>query len=92
MIGLELFKPPSFYLELGQTWLTLLKGDEWLELPLERLPNGRLTPACKQQLTLRLQGLFKHNSWQPRPRVFCALSARGVSLRRLTLPCPACPA
>ena len=86
MIGLELFKPPSFYLELGQTSLTLLKGDEWLELPLERLPNGRLTPACKQQLTLRLRGIFKHNSWQPRPRVFCALSARGVSLRRLTLP------
>ena len=86
MIGLEFFKPPSFYLELGQTSLTLLKGDEWLELPLERLHNGRLTPACKQQLTLRLQSIFKHNSWQPRPRVFCALSARGVSLRRLTLP------
>ena len=55
MIGFEFFKPPSFYLELGQTSLTLLRGDEWLDLPLERLHNGRLAPACKQQLTVRLQ-------------------------------------
>jgi len=47
MIGLEFFKPPSFYLELGQTSLALLKGDEWLELPLERLHNGRLTPRLQ---------------------------------------------
>jgi len=86
MKGAEFFKPPSFCLEIGQASLTLLKGNEWLDLPLERLSNGRLTPACKQQLTLRLQALFNRNPWQPRPRVFCALSARGVSLRRLTLP------
>ena len=55
MKGLEFLNPPAFYLEIGQTSLTLLKGEEWIELPLERLPNARLTPTCKQQLTLRLQ-------------------------------------
>src|SRR5690242_8739517 len=76
----------SCYLEIGQSSLRALHDDGGLELPLERLPNGRLTANCRQTITLSLQGFFRKKAWQPRARVFCAISARGVSVRRLTLP------
>ena len=76
----------SVYLEIGQSSLKALKGGAGLELPLERRPNGRLSEACKNTLTLGLQGFLKQELWQPRLRALCAVGARGVSLRRLTLP------
>ncbi|MEO8428210.1 MAG: cell division FtsA domain-containing protein, partial [Verrucomicrobiota bacterium] len=63
-----------------------LNGDNGLELPLERLANGQLTNACRETLTHRLRDFLKqHGAWL-RPRALCAISARGVSLRRLALP------
>lgn len=73
------------YLEIGQSSLRALCGDDGLELPLERLPTGRLTANCKQNISLSLEGFFRRKGWQ-RSRVFCAVSARGVSLRRIGLP------
>jgi len=55
-------------------------------LSLERLENGRLTPLCAERLTLSLRVFLKRHRWRPRLRAFCAVGARGVSLRRLTLP------
>jgi hypothetical protein len=86
MNGLNLMNAPCCYLEIGLTSLHALSGDASLEMPLERQPNGRLTAACKEALTLKLPGFFKHEAWQPRPRLLCAIGARGVSLRRFTLP------
>src|SRR5207302_10585372 len=82
----ELMNSPCVYLEIGQSSLKALNGEDGLELPLERLPSGRLTPACKARLKLRLQDFLRQKSWQGRGRVFCAIGARGVSLRRLSLP------
>jgi Tfp pilus assembly PilM family ATPase len=79
-------KPGAIYLEIGQSTLHALQGEEGLELSLERLPNGRLSDASKQNLTVSLRSFFKKESWRPPPRAFCAISARGVSLRRITLP------
>jgi Tfp pilus assembly PilM family ATPase len=79
-------KSATIYLEIGQSTLHALQGEEGLELPLERLPNGRLSNACKQSLTASLRSFFKREPWRPQPRTFCAISARGVSLRRMTLP------
>jgi Tfp pilus assembly PilM family ATPase len=76
----------SIYLEIGQSSLKALGGEEGLELPLERQANGRLTKACKETLGLSLKAFLKQRKWQSRTRVFCAIGARGVSLRRLTLP------
>jgi Tfp pilus assembly PilM family ATPase len=73
-------------MEIGQTSLEALNDSEALVLPLERAANGRLTSACKEKLLSRLQSFFRRTPFQPRPRVICALSARGVSLRRLSLP------
>jgi hypothetical protein len=86
MSGLHFMNGKCVYLEIGATWLKALHGEDGLELALDRLPNGRLTPACKEKLASAFQNFLKRKSWQPRARAFCALSAHGVSLRRLTVP------
>ena len=82
----ELMNPGRLFLEIRQTRLSAFNGTEGLDLPLEYAPDGRLTEACKSSLVNQLQGLLRRKSWQPRPLAFCAISARGVSLRRLNLP------
>ncbi len=82
----EFMNSPGIYIEISQGLLKALKGDDGLELPLDRSPNGRLTESCKAKVAARLQEFFQHQSWHPRPRAYCGIGARGVSLRRLTVP------
>jgi Tfp pilus assembly PilM family ATPase len=77
---------PHVYIEIRQSSLKALRGEAGLELPLERTPSGGLTKACREKLTISLQGFLRKDVWQPRFRAYCAIGARGVSLRRLTLP------
>jgi len=78
--------PPPLYVEIGQGSLKALQENDGVELPLERLPDGRLTAPCREKLTVALKRFLKTKSWQPRARAVCAIGARGVSLRRLSLP------
>src|SRR5205814_8271055 len=55
-------------------------------LLLERQENGRLTEACRERLIAGLRAFLKKKQWQPRFRALCAIGARGVSLRRISLP------
>ena len=82
----SLFNAPCVYLEIGQSTLKALDGDAGFELPLERQENGRLTARCVENLSSRLRAFLQQQRWQPRRRAVCAIGARGVSLRRLTLP------
>jgi hypothetical protein len=82
----ELMNPAHLFVEIGQDTLRAFNGTTGMELPVERLADGRLTEACKSNLALQLQRFIDRKSWQPRARVFCAIGARGVSLRRLSLP------
>ena len=59
---------PPLYVEMGQNSVKVLAGDEGLELPLERQPNGRLTDACKEIVATTLGTFLKRKSWQPRVR------------------------
>src|ERR1022692_3967122 len=77
---------PCVYIEIRQSSLKALRGEAGLELPLERTPSGGLTKACREKLTISLHGFLRKDVWQPRFRAYCAIGARGVSLRRLTLP------
>ena len=77
---------PHVYIEIRQSSLKALRGEAGLELPLERTPSGGLTKACREKLTISLHGFLRKDVWQPRFRAYCAIGARGVSLRRLTLP------
>ena len=86
MNGFNLMNSSCYCLEIGQDSLKALGGEAGLELPLERQADGRLTLACRERVTQRLQAFLKKRPWQPRVRVICALGARGVTLRRLTLP------
>ncbi len=86
MKALQLLTAPCIYAEFGQSSLTVLQNGASLEVPLERQENGRLTAACRERLVAALQTFLKKKSWQPRQRAICAISARGVSLRRLSLP------
>ena len=86
MNAIQLVTPAQYFLDIGQESLTAFNGTAGLELPLSRQPDGRLTEACKQDLVLQLQKFFDRKPWQPRARVICAICARGVSLRRLSLP------
>ena len=116
MKAISFINPPSVYIEIGQSSLKVLQGEASLELPLDRLENGRLTQACREQLRLGLRDFFKQprwprkagegktsiggqsfaraaqvalqniRGWQAPSRAYCAIGARGVSLRRLTLP------
>jgi hypothetical protein len=79
----------SLYAEIRQRSLRILYGGENLVIPIERQPTGRLTDASKHAATQALRTLLKKKNWQPRARVFCAIEARGVSLRRLSLPASA---
>ena len=82
----ELMNPGRVFLEISQNRLSAFNGTVGLDLPLEYAADGRLTETCKNALVNQLRGLLQRKSWQPRPLAFCAISARGVSLRRLSLP------
>jgi hypothetical protein len=86
MKPIEFMNPTHFFAEISQDRLKADNGTAGLELPLDRMPDGRLTDACRNNLTLQLQRFIDRKSWKPRPRIFCAIGARGVSLRRLSLP------
>jgi Tfp pilus assembly PilM family ATPase len=77
---------PAVCIEIRQGVLEALRGDEGLELPLERSANGELTAAARENVTRRLREFLRKEVWQPRMRAYCAIGARGVSLRRLSLP------
>ncbi len=73
-------------LEFGESSFKAWDGGAGFALDLEREENGRLTSPCRDRLKTRLQEYFGKERWRPKPRVFCAVSARGVSLRRVSLP------
>jgi type IV pilus assembly protein PilM len=84
--ALRFLNSSALCIEFGQSSVKVLDGDVGLEMPLERLENGRLTASCGQKLTRRLREFLKRQGWQLRRRAWCAINARGVSLRRLSLP------
>lgn len=86
MKGLEFMHSPGLYIEIGQNSLKALDGEDGLELSLDRLENGRLTPLCLKRLALSLRVFLKKHNWRSHLTAFCAVGARGVSLRQLSLP------
>jgi Tfp pilus assembly PilM family ATPase len=83
---MSLFNPPHLYIEIGQSTLKLMRESGGLELALERQDNGLLAPAGKAKVIQSLREHLRLASWLPKPKAYCAINARGVSLRRLKLP------
>ena len=86
MNGFDFMNSAAHFIEISQSFLRVSHGVTGLELPLERLANGKLTPACEERLISSLKVFLKRPGWQPRLRAWCAIGARGVLLRRLTFP------
>src|SRR4051812_9216959 len=86
MKGLPFLNVPVLYIEIGQSSIKMLDGEDGLELSLERQENGRLSPACVERLTSSIKVFLNSRNWGARPRSFCAISGRGVSLRKVELP------
>ena len=74
------------FVEIGVDWLRARRGREGVEVRLERAPDRRLTATARERVITALRSLVNAKSWLPRPRAWCAISSRGVSLRRLSLP------
>jgi len=83
---LPFISQPPVYIEISHSLLKALRQDSGLEVPLERAPSGQLTPASREAVVLALQKFVQRKNWQPRVRALCAISAGGVSLRRMSLP------
>lgn len=86
MNGFSFISAKPVLIEIGQDRLRLVDGERDFEAELERLPNGRLAEPSRQQLDARLREFLRPKAWQPSRRAICAIGARGVSLRRLSLP------
>ncbi len=81
-----LLNSPPLFVEIGPDSLKARRGNDGVELPLERGPDGNLTAPGKEKTIAALKDFLKAKSWQPRARAWCAIGSRGVSLRRLSLP------
>ena len=81
-----LLNPPPLFVEVGQDRLKAKRGLAGLELSLDREPDGHLTAQTRTKVIAALKNLVQAKNWLPRARAWCAISSRGISLRRLSLP------
>src|ERR1700693_5821342 len=76
----------GLFIDIGQSSLHAVHGDDIFAFPLERGENGRLTDLCRERLVLSLRGFLSRKGKAQGWSAFCAMGARGVSMRRLSLP------
>ena len=77
---------PGIFIDIGQSSLKAVNDGETFEFPLERAENGRLTELGRERLTAALRGFLAGKGATTHRVAWCAIGARGVSLRRLKLP------
>ncbi len=77
---------PAFVISLAPESLQLARGTAFVEIPLERQDDGALTDATRQRIIAALRENSQTNGGLFPRRALCAVGARGLSLRRLTLP------
>lgn len=86
MNNLAFMKSPPLYFEFGRDTLRVFNGSDGAEFPLERAADGRLTAPCRARLPGALKQFLKAHGWPAHVGGWCAIDARGVSLRCLLLP------
>jgi hypothetical protein len=82
----EMTHGAGLFIDIGQSSLHAVHGGDAFVFPLERGENGRLTDLCRERLTAGLRGFLRNQGRAVERSAFCAIGARGVSMRRLTLP------
>jgi hypothetical protein len=86
MKSLEFKDATALFIDIGQGSLRAVQGEDAFAYPLERGENGRLTDLCRERLTVSLRGFVVQKGRASGRSAFCTISARGVSMRRLSLP------
>ena len=86
MSWLQTFAGPTLWAELVDGALQVAGPTGERTLPLRRRADGRLETLSRQQLVTGLRELAPRAPWQSRGTLWCALPARGVSLRRFSIP------
>jgi hypothetical protein len=76
----------DLFIDIGQSSIQAVHGADAFAFPIERGENGRLTDLCRERLALSLRGFLSQKGRSPGRSAFCAIGARGVSMRRLSLP------
>jgi hypothetical protein len=76
----------GLFMDIGQSSLQAVHGPDAFAFPIERGENGRLTDLCRERLALSLRGFLSQKGRVAGRSAFCAIGARGVSMRRLSLP------
>ncbi len=86
MKPLGALEPTLVFVEIRSASFHAHTGLTGVDLPIERGPDGHLTPASAAAATAALQGLLGTKTWLSRIRVCCAIGSRGVLLRPVSLP------
>ena len=86
MKSLETLNAPGLYIDIGQSFFQAAAGGRAFAFPIERGENGRLTELCRERLISALRGFLSQQARATGRSAFCAIGARGVSMRRLNLP------
>jgi hypothetical protein len=76
----------GLFIDIGHSSLQAVQGDDAFAFPIERGENGRLTDLCRERLALSLRGFLSKKGRATGRTAYCAIGARGVSMRRLSLP------
>ena len=76
----------GLFIDIGQSFFRAVAGGQAFAFALERGENGRLTDLCRERLTLSLREFLGKQGRAAGRSAFCAVGARGVSMRRLSLP------
>lgn len=74
------------FIEVLDGSLRLAHAGKAASIALERLPDGRLTPASRENVQTQLALWFTPGMFGGRRAAVCALPARGAIVRRLTVP------
>lgn len=82
---LEFKLPAPLLCEITETSFIIEDREEASQIPLERLPSGRLSEECKARMIAALRPHLK-KSWSGRRQVICAIPGRGAALRQVQLP------
>ncbi len=76
----------QLFVDFGWDSIGILSGGRGIEIPLERDGTGALEPAERAAVVSQVREFLRLRRRGSTRRAICALPARGVSLRRLSLP------
>ncbi|HEV8542171.1 MAG TPA: hypothetical protein VGR78_07260, partial [Verrucomicrobiae bacterium] len=79
----------TIFIEFKDSSVHVLDGEEGLDLPLERDLDGRISSASCALLENGLRGFLQRHGSSALPPALCSIPARGVIVRRVTLPAAA---